>query len=268
MFPSAIYRLPMITKLNNDYFSKENIKKFPERLVIIGFIAADGCISIPKTGQQRLVFNICKKDKISLDIINRELSNGKRNLSFNQTTKSYTITFTSNEICNDLKQYNIIPRKTASYDLDIKQMSYFLRGYFYGDGCIRHEGKGKGCFLIGNKTFITSLQTYLIANNILEKCNVYSIKNSEYLQMCIYGRMAARISKFMFTNKKLNLLPRKHHIIKEIINEWTNEEKELLLKTDITEFCKITGRNIKSVERFKWRLNRSNSSTYGTRTHS
>ena len=260
----------MIAKINHDYFSEENIKKYPERLVIVGFIAADGCVSILGTGQKRLVFNICQKDKMALDIINKKLSNRLRHLSFNKTTKSYTITFTSDKICADLERYNIVPHKTATYDLpqlENQQMSYFLRGYFYGDGCIYYNKKRNGCFLIGNKFFMNSLKSYLIDNCILEKCNLYTIKDSEYMQMRMYGRMAARFSKFIFLDRKIVLLPRKHHIIEEkITNEWTVKEKQLLASMDIDSFCELTNRKKKSVILFKWRMSKSSSpDTYGTR---
>src|ERR1035437_6178218 len=98
-----------LTKLiEHEYFSEENIKKFPERLVIVGFIAADGCISQPKTGQRLLILNICEKDKQSLDIINNELCGGIRNLAFLKSTKSFMLTIPSNKICNDLERFNIV----------------------------------------------------------------------------------------------------------------------------------------------------------------
>lgn len=234
--------------IEHNYFSIENIKNYPERLIIVGFIAADGCISQPKTGQKLLIFNISIKDKHALDIINNELCGGLRNLSNIKKTESLMLTIPSNKICDDLKRFNIVERKTDIYDLpnlNIKEMSYFLRGYFYGDGCIS-DSYNSGCFLIGSNCFSKSLQKYLINNKILDDCRIYKIKGrNNCMQIRFTGRIASKFSHFIFKDEKLMLIPKKHKILKEKIlnSKWTNEEKELLFKLDINEFCKTTGRS-------------------------
>lgn len=236
--------------IKHDYFSIENIKKFPERLVIVGFIAADGCIVQPKTGQRLLVFNIAQKDRIALDIINKELCKGLRNLAFLRQTKSFMLTIPSDEICCDLERFNIVQRKTRIYDLptlDMNDLPYFLRGYFYGDGCISDGSKyHPGIFLIGTKMFSESLERCLIENDIVDRIGIYPIKHSKCcLQLALHGRMATKFSKYIFHNKKMMLIPRKHKILKDVIlnSWWTNEERELLKTVPIEEFCKITKRS-------------------------
>jgi len=199
----------------HDYFSPNNLKKFPERLVLVGFIAADGCISDTSPGQKRLQFNLSKKDKTVLDIFNNELCNGTRSISNVIKTNSCIFYLPSNQICNDLSRYGIIPRKTASYSLPYfskNNMSYFLRGYFYGDGCVYRNGRESIYHLVGTTDFIINVKEFLIKNNILEKCGIYSIKNKPaYKQMHIKGRhQVTMFGNWLFENENMNILPRKH----------------------------------------------------------
>jgi hypothetical protein len=139
--------------IRHDYFSYKNMKLHPERFVIVGFIAADGCISDTKTGQKYMILNLAKKDKCILDMINEEICSGGRNLSFNKTTKSLMFYIPSDPICSDLSRWNIVPRKTRKYklpsNLSKAEMAYFLRGYFYGDGCVYGKKSAKFYALIG-----------------------------------------------------------------------------------------------------------------------
>lgn len=248
----------------HDYFSTENLQLFPERFVIIGFIAADGCISDTASGQHRLCFNICQKDKIVLDIINRELSNSTRKLYFNKLTKSYMWYIPSDKICDDLSNFNILPRKSLNYDLpilNIDQMSYFLRGYFYGDGCIMKSNKygSRGYSLVTSHPFSKSLKLFLESNNIIDVCKIYPLSCKNVVQIHIKGRQGGKLSKFIFKNDKMILLPRKHIKMDEIIylSHWQDYEKELLLKTSIDEFCQITGRSISSAKTMKYKISTS-----------
>lgn len=210
-----IHPLYKTSHIKHNYFSHKNLLKFPERFVIIGFIAADGCVSDTAKGQTKLIFNLSIKDECVLKLINYELSDSTRSISFNKTTKSMMLSFPSNQIVNDLQNYNITPRKTSTFDLpslSLEQMSYFLRGYYYGDGCyIKGKTFGnKGYHFIGNKYFASSLQKYLTTNNILDRCKVYKIKNSDYKQIVIKGSQGIKLSNFMFSDEKLILLQRKH----------------------------------------------------------
>lgn len=204
-----------VKNIQHDYFSKENLKLHPERFVLVGFIAADGCISVPKVGQTRLQFNLSQKDRCVLDFFNKEICDSTRNLSAVKKTNSFIFYVPSNQICEDLSRYGIVPRKTSSYDLpDLKgeNMKYFLRGYFYGDGCCFKNGRMSMYHLVGTKNFINHLKAYLMANGILETCAAHPIKGrSNYLQLHIKGRhQASMFGEYIFSDNKMKLLPRKH----------------------------------------------------------
>jgi len=247
-------------EIKNDYFSDENLLKYPERFVIIGFIAADGCISDTKKGQSILHIGLCEKDKNVLEIINEEICSKTRELTYNKKTKSFKLSIPSNQISEDLKKYNIVPRKTYTYDLpslNEEQMSYFIRGYFYGDGCL-YQGKSygsSGYYFVSTYNFAKSLQKFLLKNKILDReFKIYEHKNA--FQFCLKGRQGSKFAKYIFRDEKMMLMQRKHFIFEEIIkaSKWTDEEKQLVLNVDIDEFCKITGRSKKSALSTKQKL--------------
>src|ERR1044071_1112284 len=102
--------------IKHDYFSPANLSVFPERYVIAGFIAADGCIT-HNHGHIALVFNISVKDRGALSMINNELAAGTRSLNPQPQTNSLAMFIRSEQICNDLLRLKITPRKTQTLRL-------------------------------------------------------------------------------------------------------------------------------------------------------
>lgn len=201
-------------EINHDYFSQENIQKHPERMVIVGFIAADGCISM-RFNTPQLVFNISAKDRCCLETINAELCSSSRKIGNITKTKSITLSIPSHYLANDLSRFGIVPRKTAVIELPPIQgdfMRYFIRGYFYGDGCVYKPQKqsARMYHFVGNARFISQLKSHLLNSHIVERCGVYAIKNSEYMQMHIKGSQSTLFGEYLFHDELCMLIPRKH----------------------------------------------------------
>lgn len=246
--------------IDNEYFSRQNLANYPERFVIIGFIAADGCISDTKKGQATLCFNIAQKDQLALEIINQEIAGEERKISAITKTNSCIITFPSDEICSDLSKFNIVPRKTSTYTLPrLKSiaMKYFLRGYFYGDGCISGKGSHQVCMFIGTRAFIQELHSYLLVHDIISTAGVYLLHNSDdYLHMRTKNKEASKLTQYLFDDDKMVLLPRKHKIVVPVIrgSRWNKKEEALLLRTSLEKFCELTGRTMCAAKDRKGRL--------------
>lgn len=244
----AVRRKWLTKHIVHDYFSICNLNQNPERFVLVGFIAADGCICVPKSGQKRLQFNLSEKDLDVLRQINIELAAGTRNISRVKKTKSCIWYVPSDPICEDLSRYNIVPRKTRNYKLPKLQepfMSYFLRGYFYGDGCVSGNGSSRTYSFVATTHFAELLSVYLTENNIVDRCQTYKIKDKECVQIHFKGRQGAKFSQYLFSDDLMKLLPRKHIITEEIVkgSPWTCEEKELVQSMTIDEFCSLSGRS-------------------------
>lgn len=213
-------------EVNHDFFSKTNLTKYPERYVLIGFIAADGCIS---SRDKQLCFNISKKDAFVVHEINNLLANGKKNISEMKSTNSLYLRFSSKQIALDLSRFGIIPKKTSVFDLpqlSFLNMSYFLRGYIYGDGCVFDYGKTNfGYSIICTSNMGYKLRSWLKTHNVMDHCVVSERKqNPLYCQVRWGGRRSLPISQFAFNDDKMVLLPRKHikfHEIKKDIEPLT-----------------------------------------------
>lgn len=250
--------------IKNDYFSYDKLKSCPERFVIVGFIAADGCISQPAVGQDQLIFSLSAKDRIALEKINEEIAGGNRAINESnvkcQNCKTYPavrLYLPSNQICSDLARYGIIPRKTKTLpfpDLTEPAMRYFLRGYFYGDGCVYNTGKGSIRYsIVGRKVFCQAIKDYLISSRIIDTAGLYDVRRKEkdtgYANLDIYGRQAELLGKYLFFDDKLMLLPRKHVKIKIPIQatHWTREETDQIIACqsypELKNLCQKIGRS-------------------------
>lgn len=232
--------------IDHSYFSLENLHKYPHRMVLVGFIAADGCIRKLKNGQTILVFNISVNDKNALEIINNEICKGCRNLSYLKKTNSVMLTIPSDEICTDLERYNIVPRKSKIFEmppLSRNELKYFLRGYVYGDGCITT----KSCVIVGSFAFASAMQ------ELFPECRVYKTQSPNCKQIHFTGTRAMRFTKFIFGDNFLMLIPRKHIIIHAQLqnSKWTSEEIKLLSNMSPKEFSILTGRSIATAYKYK-----------------
>lgn len=141
--------------VNHNFFSNIN----EESLYIAGFIAADGNVYQRINGSNTIKIQLATKDK-------QHLLNIAKKLEFNGDINDYTInarefiagektkqelyyssylSFNSDQICNDLEKFGIVPNKTYIYTMPLwlvkhPLVHHFIRGYIDGDGWI---GYGK-----------------------------------------------------------------------------------------------------------------------------
>lgn len=164
---------------NDNFFSQET----PESFYWAGFIAADGCIT------EKLKNNKYFIRGLSLELSILDIEHLQKFINAIEYTgdikiydkaagrKSASLRISSSIIINDLKKFNIVPRKSLIYTfpqllIDHKLVNHFMRGYFDGDGSffMKKETRGKDqlCMSIcGTKEF---LQEYV--NILNKKCNI------------------------------------------------------------------------------------------------
>lgn len=145
--------LPKRRKFNNSFF---DIIDSPRKAYWLGFIYADGWISINKDGRHyEFGMELTRSDRYILEELNRDLGNAHiiydhhRELYIvNNPKKSITDTSVlrvySKQLVNDLRKSGIDCRKTKSEIFPVVDDSLFpafLRGYIDGDGCI-HKMRG------------------------------------------------------------------------------------------------------------------------------
>jgi hypothetical protein len=144
-----------------------------------------------------------------------------------------------------------VPRKTATYtlpNLQGKAMRYFLRGYFYGDGCVHGDGGARIYHIVGNTNFCSQLRNFLL-DGIVESCKIYPCRNPKYSNVIMKGRQGARFSQYIIFDNKLVLLPRKHIMTSEVVKGSLWRESDLVVlrsNTSLTTISKLTGRSLES----------------------
>lgn len=165
---------------NHSYFK---IIDTPEKAYWLGFIAADGCVSVnERTNSGELCIKLKGSDGPHLQKFNKSI-NGNIDVSYgtqicNMNNKQYCfsqIRLYSIEMVQDLISHGIIPNKTHHLlfpDIKTEYISHFIRGYFDGDGCITQSNHKNGksyikCDFTGiDNSFFTKLRSILYENNI------------------------------------------------------------------------------------------------------
>ena len=114
--------------LNEDYFNTIDTK---EKAYWIGLILADGCVY-----NNSLQISLQENDKYILELLQNDLGLQNHIKIFNKEYFRFDIG--SKKICNDLKQYGIVPNKTMSLNfpqnIPKEFQTHLLRGMFDGDG--------------------------------------------------------------------------------------------------------------------------------------
>jgi len=145
------YAGPVRYSCDHNFFSRDNEEAF----YIAGFIAADGCVSDKRV----LSIGLSSKDRYQLEMIKNILKaenpigtylikNSKRNPKW-KDCKKVEMKITSKQFIEDLKRFNIVPRKTHTYKFPEWMKSHplrhhFIRGYFDGDGSFYSSLKKDG----------------------------------------------------------------------------------------------------------------------------
>lgn len=112
---------------------------------LLGFIAADGTVS---KDSNQVKISLSTIDLNFLEKIQKEMEIEKPIFTY-ETNNGFMVSelkFTSERIKKQLATYNIVPRKTYSFEFPqkLKKEYYidFIRGYFDGDGSVSTAGAG------------------------------------------------------------------------------------------------------------------------------
>jgi hypothetical protein len=167
---------------NNNFFTNidSEIKSY-----LLGYIIADGCISIEPKKRNNIIYSYSKRLSIGVSIDDEEIikllqfyispkskikkfHNAKGALN---RKESLSIRFSSSQIVDDLIKMNIKPNKTYHQDfifdfnnIPKEYVNHFIRGFFDGDGCINKSDLG---FVSTSKYFLLQIKD-IICNNIPE----------------------------------------------------------------------------------------------------
>ena len=136
------HRGPQSKVQNENFF--ETIDN-EEKAYYLGWLMADANLSITN-GQYSLKIHIGNKDSCVIEQFLRDINASY--IPYNKTNKegyeSVYISITSIQMCKDLMNYGIQPRKSGNEifpEIPLELEKHFIRGYFDGDGitCIKKE---------------------------------------------------------------------------------------------------------------------------------
>lgn len=125
-------------KFNENFFEVIDTE---EKAYWLGFIAADGCIYTESSGTHRLQINLKGSD---IDHLNKfQKAIGSRYKIVEKLVKTSPVCqlkVNSKKMCNDLRELNVIERKSIIFNPPILREElkrHFARGYWDGDGWIK-----------------------------------------------------------------------------------------------------------------------------------
>lgn len=216
--------------VDHDIFQEESERAF----YLAGFIAADGCIRISKTNKtrdyinHRLVIALSRDDKEHLLVIKNLLEsthpvhdylieNSKRNPEWNDVWES-KLMITSKQIVEDLKKFNIGPRKSLSLKFPKwlekhPLVNHFMRGYFDGDGSFFINSELSYdrlcCSTRGTKKFLRSFKRVLERNCGFKGGNVDTSERAAQLRF--KGEFSLKVRDFLYQGATI-YLDRKYRI--------------------------------------------------------
>ena len=227
-----------LIKIDEHVFDKIDTE---EKAYWLGFLFADGCLN---KRDNSFEMTLAEKDKEHLENFNIFIKHS-RNLKLKKTKlngkifNSYRCSFNSKHLCDILKSYGCIPKKSNILkfpNINIfsnKQLiKDFLRGYFDGDGCITHIDKAHTRIAIkicGTIDFLKEYQKYL---PLKKTYKIY--KTRSVPELAFNDNTALNICKFLYENCSI-YLKRKY----ELYNSYCRSYEELyeLRQGKIGEGC-------------------------------
>ena len=213
---------------NISYFDEIDTQ---EKAYFLGWIMADGCVSI-RDGQYSIKIHIAKKDRYLIDEFQKAIGSSypvSEKVSYKRGTRceSVYISATSRHMVESLERYGITPRKTGKERIpnnipnDMKR--HFLRGFFDGDGhaiFIKRQGYVNYNFgFTGPKDMLRDITSLVgVDRSIYQKEGVCQIG---------YGKKHGKILYDMMYEESTIKLNRKFEIMKSV---YVNTEVTKILK--------------------------------------
>lgn len=211
---------------------------------ILGFIVADGSISKRRDRKDSYLMNITNKEKKHLENISNAMSSrykiGLKRSGYTGKKDCYYIQISNKEICKDLINLGILPRKT--YNLGPIQVpdnyfSDFVRGFFDGDGSVYiYKVNGtlqiKAMFLSFSLSFMEQFNKQLCRSLSIPLKTIHrelprredQKLNRNYIDF--YINDCEKLADFMYCNNPELYLPRK----RQIFERWKTMKRRHYIK--------------------------------------
>lgn len=163
---------------NLNYFQQINTET---KAWLLGFIFADGNITIPANKQNSAVFQleIHSRDIEVLHILCREIQYPLEKIRSCSNRNTVKVSFHSNTFCNHLYALGCLPKKAHTVDYPVIPQefnSHFIRGLIDGDGSVTDSTIA----LYGNKKIINKYSSLIIQEAGIDPMSIKYYKTSCY----------------------------------------------------------------------------------------
>lgn len=192
-----------------------------DKAYCLGFLAADGCVSINKSGSKQLSVKIKSTDIGVLYFIRTIIGSDHKISTANyqggtiegrQINRSDCATFyiRNNELCDDLITHGITPNKTFNLKLPNIEDKFFnswLLGFLDGDGYIakRTNRPNIRCgFCCADLVFLNSLKDKIFKLYNIEG-NIYINKNKSAQDLSFFHQKTIDLCSIMYKNSNFYL---------------------------------------------------------------
>jgi intein-encoded DNA endonuclease-like protein len=203
-----------------------------EKAYWLGFILADGCVSIRAGHKKDLSIGL--KDKGHLKKFISSIHGNNRIRTYVWKGKEYeSISIRCQKLCDDLIQMGITPRKSMTVTVPIISKNlyrHFWRGVVDGDGSLgiyinknRYNHKSFTISLVGNKNIILGFIDF-IQKNIDVSLSCYSDKRIFATKTT--NEKAIPIIKLLYENASI-FMDRKHQLANHMIKEWSQLQNNI-----------------------------------------
>jgi len=215
-------------KVNTKFFQQWS----PNMAYILGFIVADGSVWKRKNRKDSYVMNITSKDREHLEEMQKAMSSqyklGLKSSGSSGEKKYSYIQISNKEICKDLINLGVVPRKTYNLNpirVPNEYFSDFVRGFFDGDGSVytykvNKTQQVKVGFVSSSLSFITGFNQQLCKSlniptkSVHQKIDKHGIRMISY-DICFYIDDCEKLAEFMYGNNPTLYLPRKRKVFEK-----------------------------------------------------
>lgn len=221
--------MPIFRTLNHDFFKKWS----PQMVYLLGYIAADGAVTIGKRGNCYL--EVQSIDKELPLMLKRAMGAGHKVAVVNRSRTRhliYRLQIGSKEMVKDLAEVGIFPKKARRLILPVIPKQYFadfVRGYFDGDGNVNFTLVKRYDRLSYNKhlhTVFTSCSKKMInALFIRLKEEIKMMGGSKHFaggafRLLYAGHDSTKLFHFMYRSRRSLFLKRKYRYFKKAIQQF------------------------------------------------
>lgn len=232
----------VIYRINKDFFKKQT----PEMAYVLGFIYADGSLSITKKytwGKSAARINISQKDPKILEKI-KKLMDCDKKLTKVSRQELYFLDIAQEWIVKDLMKLGLKPAKSLDMKfpnlLEDRYISHFTRGYFDGDGNIQPPPSPRIRWASGSEEFLFGMAEKINQLLGLEMPKIYKHKNTNSYSIGYSGyEKLYKLGNFLYRNANSKMwLTRKKAIwnkTKQFLRERLKERKNKQLKRKLLE---------------------------------